>query len=87
MSLDIFFIEDIRNTLVAAREASMATARVCAAGGGDLAVLQAYLEGYRAALVTVALAFGLEPATITSRETLEVEAMTILQGGPWVTLW
>jgi len=65
MGLDIFFIEDIRNALLAAHEASMATARVCAAGGGDLAVLRAYLEGYRAALTTVALAFGLEPAILT----------------------
>jgi len=75
MGLDIFFIEDIRNALVAANEASMAMARVCAAGGGDLAVLRAYLEGYRAALTTVALAFGLEPAIIAGHqgEVLEVE--------------
>lgn len=65
MGLDIFFIEDIRNALLAVHEASLATARVCAAEGEDPVVLRAYLEGYRAALVTVALAFGLEPAILT----------------------
>jgi len=68
MGLDIFFVENVRNALLAAEEASTATARICAAGGGDPAVLWAYLEGYRTALVTVALAFGLEPAIITSRQ-------------------
>lgn len=80
MGLDIFFAEDIRNALLAANEASTATARACAAGGqvGDLPLLRAYLEGYRAALTTVALAFGLEPALIAGREnTLEIEAMMV----------
>ncbi len=67
MGLDIFFGEDIRNALQAADEASSSTARVCAAVGGDQVALRAYLEGYRAALTTVALAFGLSPAIITCR--------------------
>ena len=83
MGLDIFFAEDIRNALLAADEASSSTARVCAAVGGDgrvgdLPLLRGYLEGYRAALSTVALAFGLSPTIIAGRqETLEVEAMTV----------
>ena len=86
MGLDIFFAEDIRNALQAADEASTSTARVCAAVGGDQVTLRAYLEGYRAALTTVALAFGLSPAIIAGRrplswsgqeETLEVEARTV----------
>jgi hypothetical protein len=85
MSLDIFFAEDIRNALLAADEASSSTARVCAAMGGNgrdesatRLYLRAYLEGYRSALTTVALAFGLSPAIIASRgETLEVEARTV----------
>ena len=78
MGLDIFFAEDIRNALLAADEASSSTARVCAAVGGYQVTLRAYLEGYRAALTTVALAFGLSPALIASRgETLEVEARTV----------
>jgi hypothetical protein len=68
MGLDIFFDEDIRNALLAANEASASTARVCAALGGDQVALRAYLEGYRAALTTVALAFGLSPAIITCRD-------------------
>ena len=82
MGLDIWFAEDIRNALLAANEASAATARVCAAAGGYGGVeasrrlastepypslLRAYLEGYRAALATVALAFGIAPQAITLR--------------------
>lgn len=70
MSLNIFFAEDIRNALLAANEAGTSTARACAAVGqvADLPLLRAYLEGYRAALVTVALAFGLDPDTIAGRQ-------------------
>lgn len=78
MGLDIFFSEDIRNALMAADEASSSTARVCAAVDADQVTLRAYLEGYRAALTAVAVAFGLSPAIITSRQgTLEVEARTV----------
>ena len=61
MALDIFFSEDIRNALMAANEASSATAAVV-----DIPnpTLRAYRQGYRAALATVALAFGLSPAII-----------------------
>ena len=93
MGLDIFFAEDIRNALLAADEASSSTARVCAAVGGDPVTpraeprdeaLRAYLEGYRAALTTVALAFGLSPDIITGhqRDILEVEARTVGEALP-----
>lgn len=74
MGLDIFFAEDIRRALLAANESSSATAAVVARlpeqrtldpeeGDDGLTVtLRAYLEGYRAALTTIALAFGLSPA-------------------------
>jgi hypothetical protein len=110
MGLDIWFAEDIRNALLAANEASGATAAVIAEVGGGpstspstgsgqgpsassrqgpstlrqaqdrtqgsgqavtdstelLAVsLRAYREGYKAALTTVALAFGIAPQAIT----------------------
>lgn len=94
MGLDIWFAEDIRNALLAANEASAATAAVIAdvrrgpstssgqgpstlrqvQGSGQsvtdstelLAVsLRAYREGYKAALTTVALAFGIAPQAIT----------------------
>jgi hypothetical protein len=74
MGLDIFFSDDIRNALLAADEASASTAAYCPDGP----ILRAYLEGYRAALTTVALAFGLPPNIIAGRrETLEVEARTV----------
>jgi len=60
MGLDIWFSEDIRNALLAADEASGRTAIYCPDGPA----LQAYRAGYRAALVTVALAFGISPAVI-----------------------
>ncbi|NIO69072.1 MAG: hypothetical protein GTN71_08560 [Anaerolineae bacterium] len=107
--MDIWFAEDIRNALLAANEASAATAAVIAEVGGGpstgsgqrpstgsgqrpstgseqspsvlrqaqgsgqaltdstelLAVsLRAYREGYKAALTTVALAFGIAPQAI-----------------------
>ena len=79
MGLDIIFADDIRNALLAADEASSSTARVCAAAGGDQVTLWAYLEGYRAALSTVALAFGLSLAIITGhqRNILEVQTRTV----------
>lgn len=79
MGLDVFFLGDIRNALMAADEASSSTARMCAAVGGDQVTLRAYLEGYCAALTTVALAFGLSPSIITShqRDVLEVQARTV----------
>ena len=113
MGLDIWFAEDIRNALLAANEASAATAAVIAEVGGgpstgsrqgpstgsgqdsghdssplrqaqDMALrqaqgsgqavtdstellavsLRAYREGYAAALATVALAFGVSPASL-----------------------
>jgi hypothetical protein len=81
MGLDIFFADDIRRALLAADEASSSMARVCAAVGGYEAspeadvVLRAYLEGYRAALTTVALAFGLSPAIIDGDKPLEVPVL------------
>jgi len=85
MGLDIFFVENIRNALVAASKAGLATARVCAAEGSDPVVLHAYLEGYRAALTTVALAFGLEPSIISGQgNTLEVEAWMVGEPSPVV---
>jgi len=76
MGLDIWFSEDIRNALLAANEASAATAATIAeigAGSPDsteslAASLRAYREGYKAALTTVALAFGIAPRSITLQQ-------------------
>ena len=96
MGLDIFFLEDIRNALMAANEASSATADAAksqdartldlileqlrgvlpggtsqvllaalhAAAVGNVDTLKHYRQGYTAALATIALAFGLSPASI-----------------------
>lgn len=99
MGLEIYFSEDIRNALLAANEASSATAAVAAEVSGPICQhqlttnnghfhctvcwrewtlqevydclreyeyalasnLRAYREGYKAALSTIALAFGLVP--------------------------
>ena len=91
MSLDVYFSEDIRRALLAADEASSSTARVCAAMGGNgrdesatRLYLRAYLEGYRAALSTVALAFGLSPAIIAGYrgDVLEVQTRTVSHQPP-----
>jgi hypothetical protein len=79
MGLDIWFREDITNALKAAEQASATTAAAmehalsgpstgsgCKAEGsvvGDPRYLRAYREGYKAALVTVATAFGITPLT------------------------
>lgn len=59
MGLDVYCREDIANALLAAEEASGSTAAALMDVAGDPVRLRAYREGYRAALATVALAFGL----------------------------
>ncbi|RLC67801.1 MAG: hypothetical protein DRI52_10445 [Chloroflexi bacterium] len=74
MGLDIWFREDILHALKAAEQASATTAAAMehALGGaegsvvGDARYLRAYREGYKAALVTVAMAFGITPSDNTS---------------------
>ena len=110
MGLDIWFAEDIRNALVAANEASSATAAAVTsqdartldliakklrrelseddqalldalhiAAIGNVDAIRHYRQGYKAALTTVALAFGLSPAIIAGhqRDVLEVQARTV----------
>lgn len=60
MALDVWYKADVQNALSAAEQASGAALR--AAGKEDDPYLAGYQAGYRAALVTVALAFGLVPA-------------------------
>jgi hypothetical protein len=79
MGLGIFFIEDIRNALLAADEATSATARICSAMGGDPVTLRTYMEGYSAALHTVALAFGIAPEALNGRRIVETARMLPIQ--------
>jgi hypothetical protein len=57
MGLNVYYPQDIRNALLAAEQAVNATAD--AAGDQDDPFTAGFLAGYRAALATVALAFGL----------------------------
>jgi len=71
MGLDIWFTENLMDALLAAEEACSSTAR--ASGMEDCPGMQSYLAGYRAALSTIALAFGLSPEMLAGhrRELLE----------------
>ena len=96
MGLDIFFLEDIRNAILAADEASFSTAEAIprqdaqtldrifeklrgelpkgtsqvlldtlhAAAVGNVDTLKHYRQGYKAALCTLALAFGVSPSIV-----------------------
>lgn len=57
MSLNVYYPTDIRNALLAAEQAVNATTD--AAGAHDDPFTAGFLTGYRAALTTIALAFGL----------------------------
>ena len=108
MGLDIFFLEDIRNAILAANEASASTAEAATsqdaqtldliaerlreklpagtsqvlldalhtAAVGNADTLKHYRRGYRAALVTLALAFGLSPTIIDRGNPLEMPALS-----------
>ena len=56
MSLEVFYLKDIRNALLSAEHASAATQH---AVFRDDPLAKAYQDDYRAALTTLALAFGL----------------------------
>lgn len=56
MALQVYYPTDIRNALLAAEYAAQAVAQATAED--DLAAVS-FLAGYRAALATLALAFGL----------------------------
>jgi len=64
MGLDIWFKEDIANALIAADEAASATAAALSEVTNDPERLRTYREGYRAALTTLALAFGISPLAV-----------------------
>jgi len=58
----VWSVDEIGDILAAANEATEASAAVIeAVSGEDARALGAYRQGFKAALVTVALAFGLSP--------------------------
>lgn len=76
MGLDIWFREDILRALSAAEQASATTVAALelaltgsdgeSQGIADPRYLRAYREGYRAALITMATAFGLAQSDFTA---------------------
>jgi len=82
MTLDVWYKSDIQNALRAAEAAANATA--CAAGlrqvQGTVQLtpfMIGFLIGYRAALATIALTFGLNVSTAY----LDTTIKTLLEGG------
>ncbi|UCC63075.1 MAG: hypothetical protein JSV36_20420 [Anaerolineae bacterium] len=57
MALEVYYPQDIRNALLAAEQAS--NAAFLATGRENDQFAEGYQAGYRAALATIALAFGL----------------------------
>ncbi len=61
MGLDVWFRDDITAALLAADQASATTVAALGDGTVNPETIRAFRQGFRAALATVALAFGLEP--------------------------
>lgn len=78
MGLDVYYPADIRNALMAAEQS--ASAAFDAIGGKDDPFANGYTAGYRAALVTVALAFGLLPEKIQTGDGLGLLIQQLLTG-------
>jgi hypothetical protein len=57
VALEVYYPQDIRNALLAAEQSYSVALLV--AGGGENSLAQGFQMGYRAALTTIALAFGL----------------------------
>ena len=91
MGLEIWFMEDIRNALLAAAEGrnpslekvrailSHIIERGYQVGAVSAVIEAAYKAGYMAALKTVALAFGLSPAIIGNAPPVLEAQLTIPQ--------
>jgi len=60
MGLNIWLKDDIRNAILAAEEASAATAAILEDMESDPRLLWAYRQGYKAALAVLATALGLD---------------------------
>lgn len=66
MSLDVWFQQDIKNTLLAINQTSLDTTVRLASLAGETSELKAYRAGYNDALHAIAIAFGIaHPATQT----------------------
>jgi len=73
MGLEVYYPKDLRNALLAAEQAMNATLPVTGDDGAE------YARGYRAALLTIALAFGLVPNNVQERR--QPELPTLISAG------
>ena len=78
MNLQVFYPDDIRNALQAAELAS-ATALQAASDGTTDEFAEGYKAGHRAALVTLALAFGIRVGIDKSSVDRNVTAVSVLE--------
>ena len=66
MSADVYFKKDIANALLATYQSARET--TCAIGSDDTAQIAMFHAGYRAAISTLALFFGISPAAVLPDE-------------------
>ena len=76
MSADVWFKRDIANALLATYQAARETSY--AVGGNDTVRMASYHAGYRSAISTLALFFGISPALVLPDD--PVPARSILEG-------
>lgn len=73
MSADVYFKRDIANALLATYQSARET--TCAIGSDDTALVAMYHAGYRSAISTLALFFGISPALVLPDEPLSYRSM------------
>ena len=69
MAADVWFKRDIANALLAVNQSMRETLAV--AGGEDKARVATYRSGYRSAISTLALFFGISPSMVLTEESLD----------------
>ena len=70
MSADVWFKRDIANALLATYQAAAETSLVVGDADGRRSL---YLAGYRSAISTLALFFGISPALVLPEEARRIE--------------
>jgi len=74
MSADVWFKRDIANALLAAYQAARETSY--AIGGDDTVRMVSFHAGYRSAISTVALFFGISPELVLPDDAVPVRAIS-----------
>jgi hypothetical protein len=80
MSADVWFKRDIANALLATYQAARETSY--AIGNNDTVRTASFHAGYRSAISTMALFFGISPALVLPEENMTMRAiMERMEGG------